>query len=157
MNREALLKEIREKFKTDIIDFFDKSAKRGYLEIKPEALVKIASFIFKNLGARFNIASGIDTRKHLEILYHFTIEDLNLLISLRVKLNKTKPEVDSLTSVFKAADWIEREIHEMLGVNFKGHPNLKRLLLSEEWPEGLYPLRQDYKEWDASALRDRGV
>ena len=93
----------------------------------------------------------------MEILYHFTIEDINLLISLRVKLSKSKLEIDSLAPSFEAANWIEREIHELFGINFKGHPDLRRLLLSDEWPEGVYPLRRDYKEWDKDAIRDRGV
>jgi NADH:ubiquinone oxidoreductase subunit C len=94
---------------------------------------------------------------NIEILYHFSIEYINLLISLRVKLRREKPVIHSLTSVFKGANWIEREIHEILGVEFKGHPDLRRLLLSEDWPEGVYPLRRDYKEWDKTAIRDRGV
>ena len=157
MNRAEILKDITQRFKEDVVDFFDKSPKRVYIEIKPESLVKVASYIFKDLGARFNIASGVDARYHMEILYHFTIEDNNLLISLRVKLPKSNLEIDSLAPVFAAADWIEREMHELLGINFKGHPDLRRLLLSDEWPEGVYPLRRDYKEWDKGAIRDRGV
>lgn len=157
MNREEILKNIKDKFKNDIIDVFDKSPKRIYIEIKPESLVNIANYIFRELKARFNIASGTDVRSHFEILYHFIIEDINLLISFRVKLSKSNPEVDSLSSSFEAANWIEREMHELLGINFKGHPDLRRLLLSDEWPEGIYPLRQDYKEWDNTAIRDRGI
>ena len=93
----------------------------------------------------------------MEILYHFTVEDIDLVISLRVILSKTNPEIASLTSVFTAAHWIEREIHELLGVNFVGHPQLTRLLLPEDWPQGVYPLRKDYEEWDPNAIRDRGV
>ncbi|OGW74757.1 MAG: hypothetical protein A2Z72_07920 [Omnitrophica bacterium RBG_13_46_9] len=142
----------------DIIDIFDKSPKRVYIEIKPESIMKMANYIFKNVGARFNIASGVDMRYHMEILYHFIIEDINLLISLRVKLQKDKKlEVDSLAPSIEATNWIEREIHELLGINFKGHPDLRKLLLSDDWPEGVYPLRQDYKEWDEGAIRDRGV
>ena len=48
-------------------------------------------------------------------------------------------------------------MHEILGINFKGHPDLKRLLLPDDWPDGVYPLRRDYKEWDKNAIRDRGV
>ena len=155
MNRAEILKDIKEKFKEDIVDLFDKSPKRVYIEIKPESIVKVASYIFKDLGARFNTASGVDTRVHMEILYHFIIEDINLLISLRVKLAKSKLEIDSLAPVFEAANWIEREMHEMLGINFKGHPDLRRLLLSDDWPEGVHPLRCDYKEWDKNAIRDR--
>ena len=158
MTRKEILNDIREKFKENIIDFFDKSPKRVYIEIKPDSLVKLASYIFKDLGARFNIASGVDLRNHMEILYHFTFEDINLLISLRVKLDKSKElEIDSLASTFEGANWIEREMHELLGISFKGHPDLRRLLLSDDWPEGVYPLRCDYKEWDKKAIRDRGT
>jgi Ni,Fe-hydrogenase III component G len=157
MTREEILKAIKDKFKDDIIDVFDKSAKRVYIEIKPEAITKVAGYVFKDLGARFNIASGVDVRSHMEILYHFTIEEINFLISLRVKLQKSNLEIDSLATVFEGANWIEREIHELLGINFKGHPDLRRLLLPDEWPEGVYPLRQDYHEWDKDAIRDRGA
>ena len=157
MNKKKVLRDIRGRFKKDIVDVFDKSIARVYIEIKPESIVKVANYIFKDLGARFNIASGVDARQHIEILYHFTIEDINLLISLRVKLPKSKLEIDSLAPSFEAANWIEREIHELLGINFKGHPDLRKLLLSDDWPEGVYPLRCDYKEWDKNAIRDRGV
>lgn len=157
MRREEVLKDIRERFKEDIIDVFDKSPKRVYIEIKPDSITRIAKYIFKDLGARFNIASGVDTREYMEILYHFTFEDINLLISFRVKLKKNKLEIDSLAPLFEGANWIEREIHELLGINFKGHPDLRKLLLPENWPKGVYPLRRDYKEWDKKAIRDRGV
>ena len=156
MTREEVLKKIKEKFNEDIVDFFDKSPHRVYIEIEPEALTKVAGYIFGGLGARFNIASGVDAGEHLEILYHFTVEDINLLITIRVKLEKSRPRIQSLVPVMEAANWIEREICELLGVRFLGHPDLRRLLLSEEWPAGVYPLRTDYKEWDKKAIRDRG-
>jgi Ni,Fe-hydrogenase III component G len=157
MTREEVLKDIQKRFKDDIVDVFDKSPKRVYVEVKPASIVRVAKHVFKDLGARFNIATGSDARRHIEILYHFTIEDIDLLVSLRVKLSKDKPEIDSLTSVFKGSNWIEREIHELLGVNFKGHPDLRRLLLPDDWPQGVYPLRADYQEWDKNAIRDRGL
>ena len=128
-----------------------------YIEIKPEALVPVVTHIFHDAGARFNIASGVDTRSCFEILYHFTLEDINLLISYRVRLPKDNAVIDSLAPHFKGADWIEREMHEMFGIDFKGHPNLERLLLPDEWPEGVYPLRREYEEWDKDAIRDRGI
>jgi Ni,Fe-hydrogenase III component G len=157
MDRKTVLKDIKDKFKNDIIDVFDKSPKRVYIEIKPESIQEVTQYVFRDLGARFNIASGVDCRDHMEILYHFIIEDINLLISLRVKLEKSKLEIDSLTPVIEAANWIEREMYELLGINFKGHPDLRRLLLSDDWPKGVYPLRADYKEWDKKAVRDRGI
>ncbi|MDI6641206.1 MAG: NADH-quinone oxidoreductase subunit C [Elusimicrobiota bacterium] len=51
-----------------------------------------------------------------------------------------------MTPIIKGAEWIEREIWEMLGINFKNHPNLKRLLLATDFPEGIYPLRQKWEK-----------
>lgn len=135
----------------------DKSPKRLYVDIERQALVPMAEYLFRTLEARFNIASGMDTREHIEVLYHFTVEDLNLVVSLRVKAPKEKPVLDSLVPSFPAANWIEREMNELLGIEFLGHPGMRRLLLSEDWPEGVHPLRQDYTEWDPRAVRDRGV
>lgn len=157
MTPEEVLGDLRKKFKDDIIEILGERSKKVYIEIKQESLVKVASYIFKDLKARFSTASGVDMRHHMEILYHFLIEDINLLISLRVKLQKSKLEIDSLSPIFEGANWIEREIHEILGINFRGHPDLKKLLLPDDWPDGVYPLRRDYKEWDKNVIRDRGV
>jgi Ni,Fe-hydrogenase III component G len=157
MNRDELIQDLQNRFKDDIIELYDKSPKRVYVEINPAAIVSVGSYIFRELEARFNIASGLDAATHLEVLYHFTIERINLLISVRVKLDRNTPEIDSLAPVFKGVNWIEREMNELLGIEFRGHPEMKRLLLSDQWPEGVYPLRQDYEEWDETAIRDRGV
>ncbi|MBD3264588.1 MAG: hypothetical protein GF375_05770 [Candidatus Omnitrophica bacterium] len=157
MTRKDIIQQLKDNFAADIINIFDKSQTRLYLDIKAGSLKKIAEYIFKAQKARFNIATGSDLRFHMEILYHFTVEDINLLISLRVKLKKPDLEVDSLAPLFEGANWIEREMNELLGIKFRGHPDLRRLLLSDDWPEDVYPLRCDYKEWDEKAIRDRGV
>ena len=157
MTREEVLNNLNEKFGSDIVEVFDKSPKRVYIEIKPGSIVNVAKYIFNDLGARFGIASGVDARYHMDILYHFIFEEINLLVSLRVKLDKNKLEIESLAPHIEATNWIEREMHELLGINFIGHPELKRLLLPDGWPEGVYPLRRDYEEWDKTAIRDRGV
>ncbi len=157
MKREEIIKGIKNIFKNDIIEVFDKSSNRVYIEIKPESIRKVAQYTFRDLGARFNTASGVDLRNHMEILYHFIIEDINLLISFKVKLDKSKLEIDSLANTIEATNWIEREMWELLGITFKGHPDMRKLLLSDDWPKGVYPLRADYKEWDKKAIRDRGV
>jgi Ni,Fe-hydrogenase III component G len=157
MTREAVLKDLREKLGGDILSLVEKSPKRIYVDIKPDAIRKWVLYLHKDLGARFNIASGVDMREHMEILYHFTLEEINVVISLRVRLEKSHLSIDSVTPQLEAANWIEREIHELLGIEFKGHPDMRRLLLPDNWPKDVYPLRQDYKEWDPEAIRDRGV
>ena len=80
----------------------------------------------------------------MEILYHFSFDTTGEMVTVRILLpDKNKLEIESMSSIIKGAEWIEREIFELLGVKFLGHPNLKRLLLADDWPEGQYPLRRE--------------
>ncbi|MDH5174469.1 MAG: NADH-quinone oxidoreductase subunit C, partial [Elusimicrobiota bacterium] len=99
--------------------------------------------LVREMGGRLATATGIDTRKNIEILYHFSFDSSGTIISLRTLIDKKNPEIESVTPIIKGAEWIEREMHELLGVNFRNHPNLKRLLLPEDWPERKYPLRRE--------------
>jgi NADH:ubiquinone oxidoreductase subunit C len=145
MTKRDVLKEIKDKFSEKILKVYEKSPRRVYIDLKPGDIPEAASFILKDLKARFATASGVDTPKHIEILYHFAFDKLSEIISLRTHLDRENPEIESLTSITKGTEWIEREIHELLGVNFRNHPNLKKLLLAEDWPEDKCPLRRDYR------------
>ncbi len=142
----SIVDEIKDKLASKIINWHEHSAKRIYFSIKPADIKEVAKFLFKDLGLRFATATAQDTPQGVEILYHFSFDKTGQIVSARVLIeDKKKPQIDSLASLFPAAEWIEREIWEMLGINFVGHPNLKRLLLSEEWPEGKFPLRHEHE------------
>lgn len=143
MRKEDIIENIKVRAGKDMLDFKDKSERRVYFTLKKEILPKITRYLFNDVKARFVTISGVDTRETIEMLYHFSVDKIGLIVSLRVVLDKSDLEIDSLTSIMRCAEWIEREIHELLGVNFKGHPNPKHLLLKEDWPEGNYPLRRD--------------
>ena len=143
MRKEDLIENIKVRAGRDIVNLEDRSKRRVYVTIRKEILKKIATYLFNDVKARFVTASGVDTRSAIEILYHFSVDEIGLIVSLRVILEKPTLEVDSLTPIMKCLEWIEREMHELLGVDFKGHPNLKHLLLKDDWPEGNYPLRRD--------------
>lgn len=145
MTKDTILKEITGKFGKSIKKVFEKSNRRIYIDIDPKSLTDIVKLIFVNMGARFNTASCVDVRDGMEILYHFSFANMSLVISLRAYMDKKNLSIESITPIMKGAEWIEREIHELFGVDFKNHPNLKRLLLPDNWPEGAYPLRRDYK------------
>ena len=134
---------IKEGLSNKIISWEEKSGRRIYFSVNKEDILETARFLFKELKLRFAIASGVDTPRGFEILYHFSFDKTGEFYSVRVLIaDKNNPQIDSLATIFPGAEWIEREIWEMLGIDFRGHPNLKRLLLSEDWPEGEYPLRQ---------------
>jgi len=143
MKKEEIIQDIKHRLGNDIIDFNDRSERRVYITIRKTVLLDLAKHLFSVIQARLCTLTGVDTRQGIEILYHFSIDELGLIISLRVILDKPNPEIDTLTSLIKGAEWIEREVHEFLGVNFKGHPDLRHLLLKDDWPEGDYPLRRD--------------
>ncbi len=85
---------------------------------------------------------GPATAARFEVVYHFFSVSLNHRLRVKVPVEEADPVVDSLTSLWGSADWFEREIWDMVGVRFRGHPNLKRILMYEEF-EG-HPLRKDY-------------
>ncbi|MFA5063358.1 MAG: NADH-quinone oxidoreductase subunit C [Candidatus Omnitrophota bacterium] len=133
---------IKEKLQGKIKDWQEKSVKRIYFSIDKNDIFKVAQVCFKELELRFITATGTDMPEHFEMLYHFSNDPAGEIFSVRVLLeDKLKPEIESITPLFPGAEWIEREVWELLGINFKGHPNLKKLLLGEDWPENEYPLR----------------
>ncbi|MBU2567953.1 MAG: NADH-quinone oxidoreductase subunit C [Elusimicrobia bacterium] len=139
-----IIETIKEKLGDRIIIFFEKNPQRYYIDISTGSILESAKIMFNDMGCRFAIASGVDTKEGIEILYHFSHDKTGKMITLRVLLkNKEKPEIESISRIIKGAEWIEREIWEMLGVNFRNHPGLKRLLLAPDWPEGKYPLRRN--------------
>ena len=142
---EDVIKEFKEKFKGKILGWEEKSPKRYYVTISRDDLLEIVEFIFNKQKARFIIESGIDTPHGIEILYHFSFDKLNKIVTFKILLPKKKCEVGSISILIPGASWIEREITELLGVEFLHHLDPRRLLLADDWPSGDYPLRQEVK------------
>lgn len=117
---------------------------RVYIEIEPKDILAAFSQFTALKGMRFIIISGIDCREGIELLYHFSDDSTGTVYTLRTVItDKKHPEIETVSNVLKGTEWIEREIYELLGVTFKGHRNLKHLLLPDDWPASNYPLRQD--------------
>ena len=138
------VERLREKLGGSILGVYVHSPKRIYVKVDPAAIRQFALFM-RDAGIRFAIATGIDTPGGFEILYHFDDDRAGKIITLQVLVaDREKPEVDSIADILKAAEWIEREIWEMLGITFRGHADMRRLLLPDDWPDGAYPLRTDF-------------
>jgi Ni,Fe-hydrogenase III component G len=139
------LEALKEKFGDKIKEIYEHNPRRFYIYIDKENLPDVARFLYDNYQGRLATASGTDTRTGIEIVYHFMIASEHRFMNLKVKLAKPFPEVPSLAPWLKAANWIERELYDMLGVKAVGHPDPRRLLLSDDWPDGQFPLRRDFK------------
>ncbi len=110
--------------------------------IKKEDLLKVAQKV-KEMGFdNLSVITGTDYIDRFEVVYNFLSYRKKQNLVLKVILDHADPAVDSLSSLWKVADWLERETYDLVGIRFRGHPDLKRILLPEGW-QG-HPLRKDY-------------
>jgi NADH/F420H2 dehydrogenase subunit C len=115
------------------------------LEIDRTNLVAVCRFLRDQLGFDLlSCISGVDMLDHLETVYHIRSITPDQLIQIKVRLDATNPEVDSVASVWPTANWLERETFDMFGIKFVGHPDLRRMLLDDDF-EG-YPLLKSFHQ-----------
>mgnify|MGYP000459956479 CR=1 FL=1 len=142
--REAL-KQFRSRFPE--VEVYEHNPRRLYLKIPREQITEAAKFLHRECGMRLAICTALDTRDGFEILYHFSEDKTGTMYTVKVLAPKDDPRVESQAPWFPAADWIEREMHELFGVEFVGHPDMKPLLTSDtDWESGRFPLRRDYEK-----------
>jgi NADH-quinone oxidoreductase subunit C len=114
--------------------------------VEPESLLRVASFLKESSDLDFSFLtaiSAVDYVDHFELIYHLLSMRQNHSVVLKTRrYGREKPAVDSLTPVWKGANLQEREIWDLMGVHFEGHPNMKRILLWEDFPG--HPLRKDF-------------
>lgn len=140
-----VIDELLNTFSKEILDKEVRNDRRITLSIDRAALIPMSEHLFRNLGYRFIIASALHTKRGFEIYYHFSLDSSGLVLNLHVILDKVKPEIESLSNMFEATNWIEREMHELYGINFLNHPNLEQLLSEGNWATGEYPYRKKFK------------
>jgi NADH/F420H2 dehydrogenase subunit C len=115
------------------------------LDIDREHLVAVCRFLRDQLSFDLlSCISGVDMLDHLETVYHLRSVARGQLLQLKVKIEHEKPEVDSVVSVWPTANWLERETYDMYGIRFSGHPDLRRMLLDDDF-EG-YPLLKTFHQ-----------
>ncbi|GCE47429.1 NADH/F420H2 dehydrogenase subunit C [Thermosporothrix hazakensis] len=115
------------------------------LEVDAEHLVAVCRFLRDQLGFELlSCVSGVDMLDHMEVVYHVRSIVRGQLLQVKVRIDREKPVVDSVVSVWPTANWLERETYDMYGIHFAGHPDLRRMLLDDDF-EG-YPLRKDFHQ-----------
>jgi NADH-quinone oxidoreductase subunit C len=145
MDTGLIIEKFKESFNSEILEITTKNQKRVIITIRPDSLVNIASYLYKNEGFRFIIASALHTKRGYEIHYHFSRDEIGLILNILVILDNDNPQIESLSNMFNASNWIEREIHELFGINFLNHPNQEKLISEGNWAEGVYPMRKKFK------------
>ena len=127
----------------------EKEAGDSYSLIEPPAIREVAHFLKHDPDLHFEylqLVSGVDWTDKFTVVYHLYSYRNRHKVILHCDISHDDPVIESVAEVWKAADWHERETYDLLGIRFTGHPDLRRILLPDDW-EG-HPLRKDYKQPD---------
>lgn len=128
-----------------IIEIKSPRKRRVFLRVERDSFREAIKKIVNDMKiTHLSTITGTDLGHEIELLYHLAHEGSTEL-TVEFKIPKDNPNVQTLTDLVPGAILYEREVHEVLGVNFEGHPSLLPLILPEAWPEGVYPLRKEQK------------
>nr|MBI3613747.1 NADH dehydrogenase (quinone) subunit D [Nitrospirota bacterium] len=124
---------------------------RGDLSVRvaPPRLLEVARFLHDDPAAAFDHITDIcsadypDDPERFEVIYHFLSLPHGVRIRVKARVTEEHPVVPSVTSIWKGADFMEREVYDLMGITFSGHPDLRRILMPEDYDEG-HPLRKDF-------------
>lgn len=147
MDKSKLTDQITAQFKDAVVDYCQPKQNKLYVTVKTSGLVEAARYLFHDLGARLITSVGTDKREIagcFEVSFLFSLDSEGIMISLKVLVDPENPRIPTLTSVIPGADWCEREIKDLLGIIPEGHPNPRKLILADDWPDDLYPMRKDF-------------
>jgi NADH-quinone oxidoreductase subunit C len=165
MSEQSFVDRLKSKF-GDKITGSNLTAIDPWIEVAPEAIADVGRFLRDEADLRFdflNCISGVDYlepdpkkaakaefQPHTEVVYHLWSMPFKRSLVLKVMLPRWKndtpgelPEVPTVSSVWRTADWHEREVYDLSGIYFTGHPDLRRILCPEDWVG--HPLRKDYE------------
>ena len=147
MEANITLQKIKESFENDVIEVHS-PFQQDTAVIAPSALLSVATLLKEDPELQYNFLMDLTAvdywkrKPRFEVVYHFLSVANSFRLRLKVPVAEPKPKVDSLTSLWPGANWYEREVYDMFGIQFIGHPDLRRILLYPEF-EG-HPLRKDY-------------
>ncbi|MBN2206987.1 MAG: NADH-quinone oxidoreductase subunit C [Candidatus Aminicenantes bacterium] len=145
MNDQDRMDRIRGLLGERILEMTNPAVRRIFLTLAPQDLVWALGRLKADMGYwHLSTISGVDLGDAFEFLYHLT-DDLPGSLHVRTRTPKAEARIPSICSVIPGAVLYEREVQEMFGVVVENIPDNRRLLLSDDWPDGQHPLRKDWK------------
>ncbi len=145
---------LRERAVAAAVDAFDADAITGgrfdrnelTIEIAPAKIVSVCGFLKYDQGfVRLSSVTAVDrypAEPRFEVVYHLHSIERKERLRLKCRLPGADPAIESVTSVWRSANWYEREVFDLFGIQFLNHPDLRRIMMPDDW-EG-HPLRKDY-------------
>jgi NADH-quinone oxidoreductase subunit C len=146
---EEIFQLLKDSFPTSNLELKTDQPTEAVIIVAPLDVNKISLFLRDSSELLFDglmNLSGVDEPKLglLSVYYHLESTKLKHKITLKVSTDRNNPEVTTVTEIWKAADWHEREAYDLFGIIFLNHPDLRRILMPYDWDAG-YPLRKDYE------------
>ena len=138
-------KDIAERIEAELPGSVEETG-RDSVVVKADSLLSVCAFLKDTEGLKFdylNYVTAVDYYSYFEVVYQMTSMELNHTVVIKVRCRgRENPTVPSVVGLWRTADTQEREIYDLMGIKFEGHPNMKRIFLWEGFPG--HPLRKDY-------------
>lgn len=148
MENKRIVSQLLEKY-GDKVTALELNPEQAAVVVDPSILVEFTKYIKEDDNLHIDYLSSMTAVDYLEegmeLVYHFSSCQHHHKLTVKVKLNREKPEIPTIIENFPGANWFEREAWELFGINIINHPELKTFLLPEDWDEG-WPMRRD---WDS--------
>ena len=151
MTPKAIHEKLKARFGDKILGFTEVKGD-PFATVRPDALIEVGRALQSDPDLDMDFlsdqcGSDLGTDKPLESVYHFTSLKHNHTFAVKVQLPRDNPRCPSLVPLWSSANWFERESYDLFGIVYEGHPDLRRILLPDDW-EG-WPMRKDYvmPEW----------
>jgi NADH:ubiquinone oxidoreductase subunit C len=144
MTADEFQARLRERLGAQIVALTAPAPRRLFLTVAPGDLVAACRLARDELGFRhLSTVTGRDTGSAIEVLYH--LSQTGMVLTVKTALDRAAPAVPTVTGLYPGAVLYEREVYDLLGVRVEGHPDPRRLVLPDDWPEGVHPLRKDWQ------------
>jgi NADH-quinone oxidoreductase subunit C len=144
---QEIAEALKAKFPDAIVEMKLEAVIDPWIKIQPNRIMEVCKYLRDDLQTDFNTLmclSGVDhSGGKLGVTYHLNSTKLSHKIVLKVEVTVDTPHVQSIESIWKTANWHEREAYDMFGIIFDGHPDLRRILCPDDWIG--HPLRKDYQ------------
>ncbi|HJU29329.1 MAG TPA: NADH-quinone oxidoreductase subunit C [Candidatus Binataceae bacterium] len=146
MDALAIYERLKERFPAKVIEVSDRKPD-PFAVIEPAAIAEIGRFLYEDAETAMdclNNETGVDYKDRVEVVYHLFSYRHRHGCVLKARLPRENPSLPTVEEIWRSANWMEREIFDLLGVIFEGHSDLRRILMPEDWPG--HPLRKDFVE-----------
>lgn len=147
MTPSEIIQNLTNKFSQRIVES-NSEILEPFIRIAPQDIPEVIGYLKSESTLKMeylNLISGVDWLKEnkMEVVYHLSSMTHHHKIVIKTYVDRNEPKVPSIVSLYGGANWHEREVYDLMGIKFEGHPDLRRILLPDDWMG--HPLRKDYQ------------